>query len=77
MKYSFPNQVDRRVVNQLAAAFEQQLIGKDSRVHLRVEGSDSQQPTIRIQLLNSDDSPSQSSVDPSLIQFNKQQEPVH
>ncbi|XP_065885497.1 mitochondrial disaggregase-like [Dysidea avara] len=72
---SLKHEVDRRVVNQLAAAFEQQLIGKDSRVHLRVEDSDSQQPTIKLQLLNNDDIPSQSPVDPSLIQFDQQ--PVH
>ena len=60
------------MVNQLAAAFEQQLIGKDSRVYLRVEDSDSQQPTIKLQLLNNDDTPSQSPVDPSLIQFDQQ-----
>jgi len=49
--------VDRSVVNQLAAAFEQQLISKDSQVHLRAEDSDSQQPTIKLQLLDSGDKP--------------------
>ena len=32
-------QVERRVVNQLAAAYEQQVISQGSRVHLMVEGS--------------------------------------
>jgi len=32
-------QVERRVVNQLAAAYEQQVITQGSRVHLVVEGS--------------------------------------
>ena len=69
--HSFYFQVDRRVVNQLAAAFEQQLISKDSRVYLRVEDSDSQQPIIKLQLLDSGDTPSQSPVDPPLMQLNQ------
>jgi len=59
------------VVNQLAAAFEQQLISKDSRVYLKVEDSDSQQPIIKLQLLDGGDTPSQSPVDPPLMQLNQ------
>jgi len=45
----FCYQIDQRVANQLAAAHEQQLISKDSQVHLKVEDNDLQQPIIKRQ----------------------------
>ena len=68
---NIPNlQVDRRVVNQLAAAFEQQLIKKGSRVHLKVGEVDSQQPTIKLQVLDDKgQAPPDSLANPSDIQY--------
>ena len=68
--YFISQQVDRRVVNQLAAAFEQQLIKKGSRVHLKVGEMDAQQPTIKLQVLDDkEQSPPDSSANPSDIQY--------
>lgn len=70
---SLKHEVDRRVVNQLAASFEQQLIKKGSRVHLRVGEMDAQQPTIRLQVLDDKGRPPpELSVNPSDIQYNWQ-----
>ena len=49
---SFPPspQVERRVVNQLAAAYEQQIITRGSLVHLVVETGDKGAPAVRLQV---------------------------
>ena len=49
---SFPplSQVERRVVNQLAAAYEQQIITRGSLVHLVVETGDKGAPAVRLQV---------------------------
>lgn len=61
------------MVNQLAASFEQQLIKKGSRVHLRVGEMDAQQPTIRLQVLDDKGRPPpEPSANPSDIQYNWQ-----
>lgn len=61
------------MVNQLAAAFERQMIKKGSRVQLIVGEMDAQQPTIKLQVL--DDKKQQQpspSANPSDIQYNWQ-----
>lgn len=69
----FHKQVDRRVVNQLAAAFEQQLIKKGTRVHIGVGEIDSQQPTIKLQVLDDKGQPTPDpSTNPSNIQYSWQ-----
>jgi len=61
------------VVNQLAAAFEQQLIKKGSRIYLRVDEMDAQQPTIKLQVLDDKgQSPPDTPANPSDIQYNWQ-----
>lgn len=65
--------MDRRVVNQLAAAFEQQMIKKGSRVHIMVGEMDAQQPTIKLQVLDDQGKPPPNpAAVPSDIQYNWQ-----
>ena len=58
------------MVNQLAAAFEQQLIKKGSKVHLKVGDVEAHQPTVKLQVLDDKEQPkSGSPANPSNTEY--------